>query len=1153
MSDRSGSPAGGENLSEFERFSVLRGAAALALWPPNSDRHVALRVLVDSCADASDNGTGSAPPIDAAGWRRWLAGPGAAAVRATQPDGTHDAPIAADTALLGRHRALIAGDLEFPDLHYRLRMEALYTLLSEAQDPQLLAALQTLEVVSVLCGQVVTRAGLGWYKWPDHELDHELAVPEDAVYERLCRALTFSADQIEKGLGLDDFDFDPLLRRDGEPAIWRPLTRAPDGSLLVVDPWRLAMAGLVQAGTHAASSARLPELLERLEAGALAVAVEAAEDMDWQIEQVDGRSVLARADVDCLVLVSVYALEPPVDAGSVAAGEAPTALAHQLESLGRRAAELGASHAVLTVLSDGREMTVPAGHPYLHRQEQWDPWVLDVAELRLLGDALRRDPLALPAALERVPPPPWPGGLDLVDWIGVRKQLEWLPRRPDEAQDGTELLWKLARFMSDRHPAPWRDGSGWGEVTRWGGVADSAIFRTPGEKRFALLARATGRSIWVSCADPAVGKDDLAGIVCRILSHWLARLGEREWPLIPEEWRARELLIWIEVEIDERPGPALSVAAVGDRRRLCMTPGFVHVLSRGDNEADRMLVAAVLAEIGDRAPEAQLELLDELLPAGRGTVMIWADPSKRSIEARLPPPEVTVRERTEVEEHLVALAMPPGQIAVFSDDELGPALGKLVEGLETMIDGRVAALDPSCLVELIALHEQALAQSGQRAVMLPAHEALEDFKELLGSDNPSGDRNIALRGLVERVSAAPPNGERPLGLREGSRLRAAAELGVQLGAAHAAVGVSEVKGRVVLGSMIGVSLELEGALPSAGARMVEQMAQAAPDQMAIEHEDWWTDRPRAQQALDTSAPIVFDEPGWKHVDEAMAQEWGVGLEQILRLLRVLCDRANVAENAVTTATRKELAAALGEATAIDPPAVEAALDLLTLGPCADYDVLAAAHRPWGVNRSRSYLRRPLVQLPDGRLAWSAQHTLGAGRYLAGLIQGGRLRAGGELRRAVAHFSQGRDFEFERELLERVRELGWEAKLQVEELGGLRLQRGRGEPIGDIDVLAWSPAQRRVWLLDAKRWAQGLVPHAMEREGGSLLDSVEHHSERLAWVEAHREQLAAELGIDAAGWTVGAAVVLDRPLAGAHLSELALPVWTFWELPQKLAA
>ena len=37
--------------------------------------------------------------------------------------------------------------------------------------------------------------------------------------------------------------------------------------------------------------------------------------------------------------------------------------------------------------------------------------------------------------------------------------------------------------------------------------------------------------------------------------------------------------------------------------------------------------------------------------------------------------------------------------------------------------------------------------------------------------------------------------------------------------------------------------------------------------------------------------------------------------------------------------------------------------------------------------------------------------------------------------------------------------GWKGKARLEPLDGVPLRRRRGEKIGDLDVLAWSPEQR----------------------------------------------------------------------------------------------
>jgi hypothetical protein len=1142
-------------LREFERSSVLGGAAALALWPPNSDRRVALRGLVDSLAAGEATAAEAEPAIDAPGWRRWLESEDGKAIREIQPDGIHDAPLTIDTALLGQRRALLAGDLEFPDLHYRLWMEAVAAQLAAAPDPGLRSSLDLLEAVSRLSDRVIRGGQIGGYRWPDHSPGRRLSVPDDAEFERLRGALTLSRAQLESELELDPAVLDALLRGARTEATWRPLAPTPDGGLLVADPWRLTLAGLVRACASVAASPRLPALLERLTATALEVAVEAAEDMDWEVELVDENSVLARADADCRVLVSVCVLAPGAEAEPDPERHLPDSLAEAHDRLASRARELGVQHSLLAVLGDGRAVNVPADHPCLHAEDPHAPWILGLPQLQLIGDALRRDPLALPSALEKAPRPPWPGNLDLVDWVGFARQIEEPPQnRPDPPADGTEYLWLRARLMAARHPAPRPDGGGWSQAGRWGGAADRAMFQMRGQRSFGLLVRFPGRSIWVVCADRATGAHDLDGVVCRVLAYWSARLCERDWPRLPAPLWTADLLLCLQVEVAEEPGPSLAIGRGDDRLRLIVGPGFVHELCRGDNDADRMLVAALLDAVGDRPPDAQRQLLDELLPAGRGTIVIWPDPRTRSNPPRLPPlPLVASRDRSAVEAQLAGLRAQPGQILTITGEALRPALEGVIAALERLTSDRVAGLDPSCLRDLVALHERALVESAQEAVMLPARDALPDADHELGSREPSDDRDLALRHLIERVSARPPAGSRPLGRREAGWLRAAAELGLRLGAFHEALAGDHTDGRLTIGELIGVSISVEGALPAAGERMVAQMSESAPDLMAREHEEWWTDEPRLPEPLTMDLPIELGDPDWRRLDRAALEEWGVGVEQLTRLLRALSDLADAQADAVTSGRREALVAELCRITAIEPSLVACAVDHLTLGECPDYEVLDRAHSPWGSNRDRSYLRRPLVRLPDGELAWSALHALNSARYLHGLIQGGRLRGGPHLRRAVGRVSQNLDREFEEVVEARTRELGWEAELRVERIGGLALERRRGEEIGNIDVLAWSAECRQIWLLEAKRWAQGLVPSAMVREGESLAESAEPHRERLEWVRAHRRQLAEELGDEAAlEWAIDAAIVLDRPLAGTHLAGLTLPIWTLWELPDGLS-
>jgi hypothetical protein len=82
----------------------------------------------------------------------------------------------------------------------------------------------------------------------------------------------------------------------------------------------------------------------------------------------------------------------------------------------------------------------------------------------------------------------------------------------------------------------------------------------------------------------------------------------------------------------------------------------------------------------------------------------------------------------------------------------------------------------------------------------------------------------------------------------------------------------------------------------------------------------------------------------------------------------------------------------------------------------------------------------------------------------------------------------------------------------------------------------------------------MEPLAMEREAESLARAAERQLERLQWVGDHPLELTLEFGEeDVRSSQVDAAIVPDRPLAGAHLAQLVRPVWTFWDLDERLRA
>jgi len=1106
------------------------------LWPGNADRHAALQELVAALAMAPDRVAGR--DIKASDWTGWLAGAEANALQGINPDGIHDAPLAVEGALLGQRRALLGGWLAHPVIQYQLWMESLHGI----ADPDLEAALLLLLAASSICDLVVRKADLGATQWPHHEgPGAPVKAPPEEEYMRLRDALHVTADADAIRL------LEPLRRSGGA---WQPLLATSDSSLLIANPWQLSLAALVHAVARGARSARFPEVLERLRRAMLKVSIGAAKEMGWTICDVEEHRLVARADRDCLVVIGVDAVDIDPEQFVAEAVSDSGEVETRWQELADHARSIGASHSLLALVADGRAIAIDPNHPCLRPDLEPDSWLVGIGELQVIGEAHRQDPLALPAALGSIPRPPWPENCTLLDALGVTAQIEERGLAEEPPSDGAEHMLQRARIKAMRHPAVLHDLSAWAEVSRWEGAGSASLFRSSESEEFALLARASGRFVWVSCASVFERRFDLLPCVATALTFWIERLCKAG--LLLGSSQQGNVVIHFRLELDRRPGPQLAFSSVKAGMRMILGPGFVDSFCRGDNESDRTLAAAVIAwaeQVGDPPPEA---LLDELLPPGRGTFAIWPDPE---VEANPPllesPPPVEPRARQEVELGLAASRVDSAEVVVASDELLEPVLEDLSRTLEAGIQAKLDSLHPDSLRELVAMHERACFQGESEAILLPALGAWRAAEGVPLAEEEDAQRELVFRILIERAAASPPAGALPLGLRVLNWLRAATELQLQLRSSLEAVQYEEAGGQVVVAQMLGVRVNLGGELPEASTAMFEEVLAAGPDRMAAKYQEWWTGEPGVDPDPVLDVPIEL-EGSWKELDSAMGEEWGVGFEQLVRLLRALADIAGEGPDCVGLATAPDLQRDLSRRVAVPVEVAAAAIDRLTLRPCAEFDTFHEAHQPGRANRERSYLRLPLVLLPGGELAWSSLHCVRAGRYLDDLIRSGRLGGDGRLRKPVIWISQQLDEEFEDEVLSEVVRFGWRGKARVTSLDGKQLERAPGQTIGDLDVLAWDEGRREVWLLDAKRLFPGVQPGPMLREGGVFEEHVVRHEERLRWVRDHLAELAREIDIEDVGdWKIGAALVLDRPMVGARLRELAIPIWTHWGLREQL--
>jgi hypothetical protein len=1060
----------------------------------------------------------------------------------TEPDGICPSPSCVQAAVLGKRYDLIAGFLDAPEVVIPLWAEALHHARAETGGADLGRPLRLLLAAAKISDRVSCVADLGAHPWPDHHRRREITVPSPADHLRLVRAVTFS--KRERGdLGPV---VDALLVRDGFSERVRPLMPWR-GGFIVARPAQLLLTALVLANRMIAESPALADVLAALGSGCQAVIAASGRDMGWEILFSDDVATRFRVDRDYVADVHVCILNPS-DSEVDAIEDARPKLNQVLARNSEPASVDAPNRALVCVVGSGR--------PWAYEQPPLDRVshqvsVMRVTDFRLLGDAFRRDPLGLVRVLEQVPAPPWPQGHSVIDMVGLIRAFEDLKPGDDDTFDGVEYLHRRAREMAGRHPAPAPDGDGWIDVSRWADSPDRSLFMAEADiGRFALLVRAPGAFLWVVADDPAATPRHVLGAVCCTLAFWLARLVELGWGVLD----ATEYAVRFAVAYDRDQSVPLHIepGAVGGPR-LHFGRRFVELAYRGDNSADRLLIETVLKSWGGLTTTGIARLTDAVAPAGRGTFLMWPDVDRDISDDRLVPPEpVTERDLREVARAVIDLLPGSRGDAIVTESAAADGLEAMLDAVAHVIDRLLAPLNPETLVDLMRIYERAANQAELENVTLPARAALIGSERYLGEFEAKAERAPALRGLIERVAARPPTGTAPLSQRTELRLRAAAEQLLRFGIAREALMTGMASCRIGLSRTFGIAVAMEGAIRTGTETAAQQFTEAAPELMAAHHAEWWAPEPIRRETLDLSATAEVGEPRWVAVNEAMHNQWGFSYEQAARLLRAASDLAGQHPDSVAILPTADLNDHLRHRTGIDEAAVGRFLGRFTLTACSDYNPRSKRDRIWETNRSRSYLSSPLVALDRDRVAVPHEHIRTSSRFLHYLIESGRLRSRGELLTAVRALSRDLDLQFELELARQCRERGLRAATRLKRMGGRKIEEIRGQPLGDIDVLAWSIERKAVFVLDSKRITPGIPPLVIRRQGRELIQAAARHARRLRWVRDHPGHLSREINSPVDDeWNIDGALVLERALPGAELGSLQVPAWPIWELAQRL--
>lgn len=278
-----------------------------------------------------------------------------------------------------------------------------------------------------------------------------------------------------------------------------------------------------------------------------------------------------------------------------------------------------------------------------------------------------------------------------------------------------------------------------------------------------------------------------------------------------------------------------------------------------------------------------------------------------------------------------------------------------------------------------------------------------------------------------------------------------------------------------------------------------------------------------ERRADTPAPE--DEPAYGSPEfvSAFRAEYGISPSQLLEAMAELIDLAIESGTRVTETTRGNISERLQSNREFSKEEADALLSFFTLWPRKRWDAAPKGFTnrdwfPWKYRRRLSLVARPIVAFggePNASVFYGVDQIALSTAYLLEGIQNAFLPneffSSAEMQRFRGSVAQELGHAFEETVADELRGGGWEARVSVQ-------MKSIGAPpeLGDVDVIAWHPSDRRLLLIECKRLqtARGIgeIVERLNQFRGDTQDRLGRHLRRCEWIEAHLSAVLKQLSM-----------------------------------------
>lgn len=480
-------------------------------------------------------------------------------------------------------------------------------------------------------------------------------------------------------------------------------------------------------------------------------------------------------------------------------------------------------------------------------------------------------------------------------------------------------------------------------------------------------------------------------------------------------------------------------------------------------------------------------------------------------------------------------------------------LNSIVEYLYTELVKAISCLRTTGLLEfLLAQHEATVHKMLVDHLMIPpqlgSFYSTQELIKKLQEETPSANHtSMALRFLIEYVSACPPHGLRPISYEVFDNLIALSAEIIILGTISDRIQyeIDDTSIEIRSGRL---SIDQDAYYAAFKTFIPNYFGELIGRSVKHFNERWqrlnYSELRQTQNELDNQ------------FDKAFLAEFGFSLRDYEVICGQMVGLGYEQDGPAKYMPREQLIAKVAKETNIPYGTVLNIIDSITLKERDEYLKPAPGYEswdvyPWKVNRNLSFLRKPLISIQRGEeqgILWGNRHLVHAVEFLYNHCYSGKLRAKSQIMKEFISNVRNEDGKaFNDEVFNVfVNQRCVSVRKRIDCFCGIKMADAKGK-LGDIDVLAVNDSKESILTIECKNLNAAISPDEYQNELKSFYrDDKRRDSEatkllrRAKWVEDNIEIVLREMNIASKmRWKIQPLIVTSEELFIPYLQKTAV--------------